>query len=85
MGNMLTGHVLGVDDKITKCCEILASNSSSVYSSVTANVAQELEDRERRNKNELFFNIPEPDASKYEADHNYISKRKVTLILILKF
>ena len=71
---MLTDHVLGVDAKVTKCCETLASNSSSDSSSVAANVVQELEDKERRKKNVLFFNIPEPDASNSEADHKYVSK-----------
>ena len=44
---MLTDHVLGVDAKVTKCCETLASNSSSASSSVAVNVVQELEDKER--------------------------------------
>ena len=52
---MLTDHVLGVDAKVTKCCETLASNSSSASSSVAANVVQELEDKERHKKNVLFL------------------------------
>ena len=73
MGNMLTDHVSGVDAKVTKCWETLASNSSSSFSSVAANVVQRLEDKECCKKN-LFFNIPEPDASNSEADHKYVSK-----------
>ena len=46
VGSMLTDHVLGVDAKVTKCCEALASNSSSASSSVAVNVVQELEDKE---------------------------------------
>ena len=83
---MLTDHVLGVDAKVTKCCETLASNSSSASSTVAVNVVQKLEDKECRKKNvlQLFFNISEPDASNLEADHNYVSKLcKDTLILIL--
>ena len=74
VGSMLTDHVSGVDAKVTKCCETLASNSPSVSSSGTVNVVQELEDKERRKKNVLFFNISEPDASNLEADLNYVSK-----------
>ena len=74
VGSMLTDHVSGVDAKVTKCCETLASNSSSASSSVVVNVVQELEDKERRKKNVLFFNISEPDASNLEAEHNYVSK-----------
>ena len=37
-------------------------------------MVQELEDKERRKKNMLFFNISEPDASNLEADRNYVSK-----------
>ena len=70
---MLTDHVSGVDAKVTKCCETLASNLSSASSSVPVNVVQELEDKERRKKN-MFFNISEPDASNLEADRNYVSK-----------
>ena len=72
--SMLTDHVLGVDAKITKCCETLASNSSSAFSFVAVNVVQELEDKKYRKKNVLFFNISEPDASNFEADRNYVSK-----------
>ena len=74
VGSMLTDHVLGVDAKVTKCCEALASNSSSASSSVAVNVVQELDDKEHQKKNVLFFNISEPDASNLEADHNYASK-----------
>ena len=74
VGNMLTDHVSGVDAQVANCCETLASNSSSTSSSVAANVVQELGDKERRKNNVLFFNIPEPDASNSEADHNYASK-----------
>ena len=52
VGSMLTDHVSGVDAKVTKCCETLASNSSS---SVAVNVVQELEDKEHRKKNVLFL------------------------------
>ena len=45
--SMLTDHVLGVDAKVTKCCETLASNSSSASSSASVNVVQELEDKRR--------------------------------------
>ena len=38
------------------------------------NVVQELEDKECRKKNMLFFNISEPNASNLEADRNYVSK-----------
>ena len=38
VGSMLTDHVSGVDAKVTKCCETLASNSSSASSSVAVNV-----------------------------------------------
>ena len=62
---MLIDHVSGLDAKVTKCCEILASNSSSDSSSVAVNVVQELKDKERRKKNVLFFNISEPDASNF--------------------
>ena len=74
--SMLIDHVSGVDAKVTKCCETLASNSSSASSSVVVNVVQELEDKECRKKNVLFFNIKfsEPDASNLEADHNNVSK-----------
>ena len=86
VGNMLTDHVSGVDAKVTKCCETLASNSSSASSSVAANVVQELEDKERHKKNVLFFNIPEPDASNSEADRRYVSKLcKDTIDLDVKF
>ena len=71
---MLTDHVSGVDSKVTKCCKALASNSSLASSSVAVNVVQELEDKERRKKNVLFFNISEPDASNLEADCNYAPK-----------
>ena len=71
---MLTDHVTGVDAKVTKCCETLASNSFPASSSVVVNVVQELEDKERRKKNVLFFNIYEPDASNLKADCNYVSK-----------
>ena len=74
VGSMLTDHVLGVDAKVTQCCETLALNSSSASSSVAVNVIQELEDKERRKINVLFFNISEPDASNLEADRNYVSK-----------
>ena len=74
VGSMLTDHVSGVDAKVTKCCETLASNLSSASSPVVVNVVQELEDKERRKKNVLFFNISEPDASNLEADCNYVSK-----------
>ena len=46
----------------------------SASSSVVVNVVQELEDKECRKKNVLFFNISEPHASNFEADRNYISK-----------
>ena len=52
--SMLTDHVSGVDIKVTKCCETLASNSSSASSSVAVNVVQELEDKECRKKNVFF-------------------------------
>ena len=52
---MLTDYVSGVDAKVTKCCETLASNSSPASSSVVVNVVQELEDKEHRKKNVLFF------------------------------
>ena len=52
---MLTDHVLGIDAKVTQCCETLALNSSSASSSVVVNVVQELEDKERRKKNMLFL------------------------------
>ena len=55
--NMFTDHVSGVDAKVTKCCETLASNSSLASSSFTANVVQELEDKEHHKKNVLLFNI----------------------------
>ena len=71
---MLTDHVSGVDAKVTKCCETLASNSSSASSTVAINVVQKLEDKECRKKNVLFFNISEPDASNLEANRNYVSK-----------
>ena len=71
---MLSDHVSGVDAKVTKCCETLASNSSSASSSVVLNVVQELEDKERQKKNVLFFNISELDASNLEAGCNYASK-----------
>ena len=57
---MLTDHFSDVDAKVTKCCETLASNSSSASSSVVVNV--------------LFFNISESDASNLEAGRNYVSK-----------
>ena len=60
--------------KDTECYEILASNSSSASSSVAVNVVQELEYKEHRKKNVLFFNISEPDASNLEADCNYVSE-----------
>ena len=71
---MFTNHVSGVDAKVTKCCETLASNSSSASSSVVVNVVQELENKEHRKKNVLFFHISEPDATNLEADRNYVSK-----------
>ena len=71
---MLTDHVSGVDANVTKCCETLALNLSSASSSVAVNVVQELEDKEHRKKNVLFFNISEPDLSDLEADRNYVSK-----------
>ena len=70
----LTDHISGVDAKVTKCCETLASNSSSASLSVAVNVVQELEDKECQKKNVLFFNISESDASNLEADRNYVSK-----------
>ena len=87
MRNMLTDYALGLDTKVTKCCEILASNSYSASSSVTANVGQELEGKEYHKKNVLFLNIPEPHASNSEADCNYVSKlcKDAFLILMLKF
>ena len=69
---MLTDHVSGVDTKVTKCFDTLASNSFLASSSVAANVVQELEDQKHRKK-KGFFNIPEPDASNSEADHKYVS------------
>ena len=74
VGSMFTDHVSGVDARVAKCCETLASNSSSASSSVAANIVQELEDKERRKNNVLFFNIPEPNTSNFEADRNYASK-----------
>ena len=71
---MQTDHVLGVDAQVAKCCETLASNSSSTSSFVAANVVQELGDKERHKNTVLLFNIPEPDASNSEADRNYASK-----------
>ena len=71
---MLTDHVSGVDAKVTKCCETLASNSSSASSSVAVNVVQELEDKKCRKKSVLLFNISKPDASNLEANRNYVSK-----------
>ena len=71
---MFTDHVSGVDAKVTKCCETLASNSSSASSSVAINVVQELENKEHQKKNLLFFHISEPDATNLEADRNYVSK-----------
>ena len=38
VGSMLTDYVSGVHAKGTKCCETLASNSSSVSLSVAVNV-----------------------------------------------
>ena len=46
VGSMLTDHVSGVNAKVTKCCETLASNSSSASSTVMINVVQKLEDKE---------------------------------------
>ena len=57
-----------------QCCETLASNSSSACSSVAVNVVQELEDKERQNKNVLFFNISKPDASNLDVGRYYVSK-----------
>ena len=74
VGSMLTDHVSGVDAKVTKCYETLASNSSSASSSIVVNVVQELQDKEHQKKNVLFFNISEPDASNLEADRNYVFK-----------
>ena len=54
VGSMLTDYVSGVDAKVTKRCETLASNSSSASSSVVVNVVQELEDKEHRKKNVVF-------------------------------
>ena len=54
VGSMLTDHVLGVDAKVTKCCETLASNSSLASSSVAVNVVQKLKDKERRKKKVVF-------------------------------
>ena len=39
VGDMLTDHVSGVDAKVIKYCETLASNSSSASSSVAADIA----------------------------------------------
>ena len=50
------------------------SVNDSTSSSVAANIVQELEDKERRKNNVLFFNIPEPNTSNFEADRNYASK-----------
>ena len=73
--SMLTDQVLGVDARVTKCYETLATNSSSAPSSVAVNIVQELEDKQRRKNNVLFFNIPESNASNSsEADINYASK-----------
>ena len=55
VGSIFTDHVLGVDVKVTKCCETLASNLSSASSSVAVNVVQELENNKRLKKNVLFF------------------------------
>ena len=74
VGSMFTDHVLGVDAKVTKWCETLASNSSSASSSVVVNVVQELENKEHRKKNVFFFHISEPGATNLEADCNYVSK-----------
>ena len=72
---MLIDHVSGVDARVTKCYETLASNSSSAPSSVAVNIVQELEDKQRRKNNVLFFNIPESNASNsLEANINYASK-----------
>ena len=73
VGSMFTDHVSGIDAKVTKC-ETIASNSSSASSSVAIDVVQELENKEHRKKNVLFFHISEPDATNLEADCNYISK-----------
>ena len=54
VASMFTDHVSGVDAKVTKCCETLASNSSLASSSVAVNVVQELENKECRKKN-MFF------------------------------
>ena len=74
VGSMLTDHVSGVDAKVTKWCETLASDSSSASSTVAVNLVQKLEDKECRKKNVLFFNISEPDASNLEPECNYVSK-----------
>ena len=74
MKSVLTDHVLGVDARVTKCYETLTSNSSSAPSSVAVNIVQELEDKQRRKNNVLFFNIPESNTSNSsEADINYAS------------
>ena len=70
---MLTDHVSGVDAKVTKCWETLASNSYSAFLSVATNIVQELEDKECHKKKVLFSNISEPEASNSEADHKYAS------------
>ena len=49
VGSMLTDHVSGVAAKVTKCCKTLASNSSSVSSSVAVNVVQLLVQFEKEN------------------------------------
>ena len=85
VGNMLADHVLGVDAKVTKCCETLASNSSSASLSVAANVVRNWKIKLLQENCVLFY-IPESDALKSEADHNYVSKIcKDTCDLELKF
>ena len=83
---MFTDHVSGVDAKVTKCCETLASNSSSASSSVAVNVVQELENKEHQKKNVLFFHISEPDAKNLRLIViMFPSFVRIHLILMLKF
>ena len=51
-----------------------AYNPSSTYLSVADTIVQQLEDKDDRKNNILFFSIPESETSNSEVDPNFASK-----------
>ena len=60
--------------KETKKALSSAYSPSSTYLSVADTIVQQLEDKNDRKNNILFFSIPESETSNSEVDPNFVSK-----------